>query len=220
VLDLRAARPGRRLFHVTGADVRAPFGIEVVQVGPSNISMTFEPSSTKIVPVVPEIEGDPRPGYVVGTVTAEPPTVEVVGPKSAVDRLTEAITEPVSIGGADETVSESVNVGVPDPTVRLSTPQSARVTVAVAPAPEDWSVSGLVVKVSDGQRPVQLTPRTVTVHVRGPREARGLQPDAFDASVDIEGLSAGQFELPVRVVPPPRLGIVRVEPAQVRVQIQ
>ena len=29
VLDLAEARPGRRLFHLSGADVRAPFGIEV-----------------------------------------------------------------------------------------------------------------------------------------------------------------------------------------------
>src|SRR3989304_2149312 len=31
VLDLRSARSGRRLFHLTGTDVRAPFGVEVVQ---------------------------------------------------------------------------------------------------------------------------------------------------------------------------------------------
>ena len=44
VLDLRSARTGRRLFHLTGADVRAPFGVEVVQVMPASLSMTFEPS--------------------------------------------------------------------------------------------------------------------------------------------------------------------------------
>src|SRR3990167_7034987 len=42
VLDLRTARPGQRLFHLTADDVRAPFGIQVVQISPSNVSVIFE----------------------------------------------------------------------------------------------------------------------------------------------------------------------------------
>ena len=72
VLDLRSARAGRRLFHLASTDVRAPFGIEVVQISPSNIPVTLESSASKIVPVVPELDGDPRDGYVVGTVAASP----------------------------------------------------------------------------------------------------------------------------------------------------
>ena len=32
VLDVRSPRPGQRLYHLTGSDVRAPFGVDVVQV--------------------------------------------------------------------------------------------------------------------------------------------------------------------------------------------
>jgi hypothetical protein len=38
--------------------------------------------------------------------------------------------------------------------------------------------------------------------------------------VDVSGLRPGQFELPVRIVPPARVGVVSVEPAQVRVTIR
>jgi hypothetical protein len=37
VLDLKVARPGQRLFHLVGTDVRVPFGVEVVQIAPSNV---------------------------------------------------------------------------------------------------------------------------------------------------------------------------------------
>lgn len=131
VLDLRSARPGRRLFHLTGADVRAPFGIDVVQVGPSSMSMAFEASASKVVRVVPEIDGSPAPGFAIGTVTAEPATVEIVGPASVVKGLDEAITEPVSVEGTSTTVVEMVTVGVADPDVRLREPVNARVTVVV-----------------------------------------------------------------------------------------
>lgn len=220
VLDLRAARPGRRLFHLTGADVRTPFGVEVVQVGPSNVSITFEPSASKVVPVVPNVDGDPADGYVVGKVNADPATVEIVGPASAVAGLTEAITETISVVDATDTVTETVTIGVPDPSVRLRNPQNALVTVAVAESPIEWAVAAISVQASHKGGTAQLLPAQVTVYVRGPRDARGSGADSFDATVDTEGLRPGEFQLPVRVIPPARIGIVRVEPAEVRVRIK
>lgn len=218
VLDLRGARPGRRLFNLTGSDVRAPFGIEVVQIAPSNVSMVFEPSAMKVVPVVPELDGDPLDGYVVGTVSAEPSTVEVIGPASAVMRLTEAITEPVTITKAESTIVEAVNVGVSDPSIRLVSPGNARVTVTIGPAPAEWAITGIAVKAkTEG---VQITPSTVTVFVRGPRELRSSRADDYEATIDTEGLQTGIFRLPVQVTPPARVGVVSVEPPIVRVQVR
>ena len=131
VLDLRAAKAGRRLFHLGGTDVHRPFGVEVVQVNPSTVVMTFEVSGTKVVPVVPTVEGNPADGFVVGHVTTQPSTVEVLGPVSVLERLTEAITEPVTVAGASAPLSETVNIGVADPAARLRTPQTAKVAVAI-----------------------------------------------------------------------------------------
>ena len=218
VVDLRTARTGQRLFHLTVFEVRAPFGIEVVQISPSNVPVTFETSATKTVPVVPEVDGNPADGYLVGTVTADPPTVTVVGAASAVARLTQAMTEPVSVAGASETVVEMVNIGVADPSVRLLSPGSARVSVTVVPQPAEWAVAAIPVRADNGG-PAEVTPPRVTVYVRGPREARGAGAADFDAAVDIDGLRSGLFELPVRVTPPARIGVVRVEPATVRVRV-
>ncbi len=220
VLDLRSGRPGQRLFHLTTADVRAPFGIEVVQVTPSNVSVRFERSASKTVPIVPGVEGDAAPGFAIGTATAEPATVELVGPASALNGVSEAITEPVSVIGADKPVVETVTVGSPHPLVRLKAPQSARVTVAVTAAPVEWAMDGIVVQVRNATRPVDVVPRQVLVHVRGPRDARAAGLSEFDASIDVSGLPPGQFDLPVRIVPPSKIGVVRVEPALVRVRIR
>ena len=221
VLDLRTARPGPpRLFHITPEDVRSPFGIDVVQVTPATVSIVFEPSVTKVVPVVPEIEGEPSPGFVVGTVAADPATVEVVGPESAIESLTQAITEPVSIARATGPVTESATIGAADPLVRLRQPQTARVTINVTASPAEWAVAGIPVQVRNAGDAVQIAPRTVTVHVRGPREAMQAAAADFDVSIDVEGLRAGQYALPVRVVPPVRVGVVSVDPAEVRVRIR
>lgn len=220
VVDLRTARAGRRLFHVTGGDVRVPFGIDVLQVTPSNVFVTFEPASARTVPVVPSVEGDPAPGFVVGTLTADPATVDVVGPLGAVSKLTEAITEPVSVAGASTPVTETVTIGVPDPSVRLRTPQSAHVHVNIVRAPVEWAVSGIPVQIRNGRRPVDVSPRQIAVYVRGPRDAGGIDASSFEATIDVNGLEAGRFRLPVRVLPPERVGVVRIEPSEVTVRVR
>src|SRR5712692_7139330 len=83
VLDLRGAHTGGRLFHLTSDQVRAPFGVEVVQISPATIAMVFESSKTRRVLIRPAIDGKPAPGYTVGKVVVDPDSVDVVGPASA-----------------------------------------------------------------------------------------------------------------------------------------
>ena len=95
-----------------------------------------------------------------------------------------------------------------------------RVTVAVSPAQLEWAVAGVAVQVLNGDGRATVTPATITVHVRGPRDAMGADAAAFDASVDVAGLKRGQYQLPVRVGLPPRLGIRRIDPVDVGVRIR
>lgn len=131
VVDLHTARPGERLFQLTPEQVRTPFGVQVVQVTPASVALTFEQSKTRMVPVSPSWEGSPYPGYAVGKLTATPSMVEVAGPESSVNRVTEAVTEPVSVAGMRQTVTETVTVGFVDPALRVNSPRPATVTVQV-----------------------------------------------------------------------------------------
>jgi hypothetical protein len=133
VLDLATARPGRRLFHITHNQVTVPYGLEIVQVGPSTLTMEFEMSGIRQVRVEPDIDGRPAAGYEVTKVTSDPEMVEVAGPETALKLLQSAITEPVSVTDQTRTVREVVTIGVPDSSLRLRTPQTAVVTVTISP---------------------------------------------------------------------------------------
>jgi YbbR domain-containing protein len=222
VLDLRAARAGRRLFHLTPDHVRAPFGIDVAQVTPSTVAMVFENSATRSVPIEPDVEGEPAPGYMVGKTTVDPETVEVVGPESAVTRAPNALTEPVSVEGARETVSESVTVGLIDSALRLSTPRAATVTVEVLPAPLERTLRDLPVHLRALAPNLAATavPSLAHVTLRGSRE--GLTRVAADdvvVYVDLAGLGSGEYTLTVRADASHETGVTRIEPATVQVQI-
>ena len=95
--------------------------------------MEFEMSGIRRVKVEPDIDGHPADGYEVTSVKSDPDTVEVSGPENALKALSAAITEPVSVADQTRTVREVVTIGVPDSTLRLRTPQTAVVTVTIAP---------------------------------------------------------------------------------------
>lgn len=133
VLDLHAAGPGRQLFQLTPELVRGPFGVQVVQIVPATIVLTFEKSMTREIRVMPQIEGVPAPGFHVGTIAVQPKTVEVVGPAGAVERAVGAMTSAISVAGARANVTDSVAIGFLDPALRLKNPGPANVTVEISP---------------------------------------------------------------------------------------
>ena len=222
VIDLRAARPGRRLFQLTPEQVRAPFGIQVVQVTPSSLALVFEESASKQVPVVPAVEGSPEPGYVVGRIVAEPRTVEVVGPKSAVERVKEALTEPVSVAGARQDVTDSATIGFEDPSLRLRSARSATVRVQVVPGPVERTLRDRAVHLRNlGEGLLaQASPTAVQVVLRGSRSGvNRVDAEAVSAFVDLEGLGAGEYVLGVKVDASEQAGVARIHPPTVQVRI-
>lgn len=223
VLDLRTARPGRRLFHLLPDDIDVPTGVKVLQVTPSTLSLTFEASASRTVPVIPDVDGDPAPGFVVGRVTTVPPTVEVVGPLSAVQKITEATTEPVEISGATGPVRDTVTIGLPDSIARLRNPQSGTVTVQIVRAPVERTLEGVPVAVrglAAGRR-ATLKPVQVTATVRGSSEAvAGLTAGSLEVYADLSGLAPGRYNLPVRYQSSREVTITRVEPLNLDVTIR
>ena len=221
-IDLAGERSGRRLFDMFAGRVRAPFGVEVVQVVPATVPVSLEPvGAPLVVRVVPDIEGRPAAGFAVGRITAVPATVEVVGPAGRLAGLTEALTEPVPIEGASGRVRETVTVGVADPVVRLRTPGAAVVTVEIVAAPLERTLQAVPVRAGESRRAVSVEPATVRVDVLGPRgPVQALDATAVEAIVDLAGLQPGRYNLPVTVESSAVIGVTRIDPSRVTVTVR
>lgn len=225
VVDLAAERPGRRrMFDMFAGRIRAPFGVEVIQVVPATITASLERAGTpRAVAVVPAIEGRPADGFAVGRIATVPASVEVVGPESRLAELTEALTEPVSIDGASGRVQTLVTIGVPDPMLRLQTPSAAEVTVEIVLAPVERTLHEVPVRGRAGgpARPASLEPDAITVGVRGPRDlVRALEAGAVEAFIDVSGLEPGRYNLPVTVESNADIGVTRIDPSRVSVTLR
>lgn len=222
VLDLHTAQPGRRLFPLTPEQVRVPFGVEIVQVLPSAVTMSFEPSALREVPIVPAVDGRPAAGYVVGPLSAEPRAVEVIGPDSAVKRATEVVTEPVSVEGATAQVRQSVILGLLDPALRLKSARSAMVTVQILPAPLERTLRNQAVHLRNlgANLRAEAVPAAVELTVRGNRETLArVAADDLVAFIDLAGLGPGQYSLTVHADSSREAGVTRVNPESVQVRI-
>jgi YbbR domain-containing protein len=223
VIDVSSVKPGRRLFHLTTEQIRVPVGVEVTHASPPTIPLAFERAGSRELPVLPSVEGEPAPGYVVGRASSDPPTVMVVGPESRLAGLTAAITEPVVVDGASSNREETVTVGVLDTSVRLETPQSVRVVVEIMPAPIEQTTEGVPVRLRGASASVtaRVRPQVVAVRVRGSREALSRLPvETVVAFVDLSGLGPGRYSLPVQVEPSRTFGVAGVEPALVQVDVR
>ena len=223
VLDVATARPGRNQFHIGPDLVSAPFGVEVSYAGPSTVSLHFERQLTRTVPVKPDVEGDAAPGYEVRGVTVEPATVEVIGPESELRDLAGAATEPIELKASAATIRERVAIAILNSEARLRTPQDAIVTVDIRPVRTEREIRGVPVRMEHLQadQRAQSVPPNVTVTVRGDDDAlRALGAGGVEASVDLKGLGAGRYTLPVQVAPSRLFGVVRVDPPQVQITIR
>jgi YbbR domain-containing protein len=222
-VDLSAAQPGRRLFHLSPERVKAPFAVVVTQVVPSSVAIRFEPSATRIVPVTPSIEGEPAPGFMVGKISSEPAMVEVVGPESVLRRVAEAITEPVWVGSARSEVRSSVVVGVADEGVRIKNAQVALISVAVVPAPAEKQLANVPVRprnLGNGMT-AKIAPASVKVRVRGTHETIAkIRENSIVAYVDLEGIAEGDYGLPVRLERTPDVGIDQLDPTIVSIHVE
>jgi len=222
-VDLSSAQPGRRLFHLSPERVKAPFAVVVTQVAPSSIAIRFESSATRIVPVLPSVEGEPAPGFIVGRISADPPTVEIVGPESLLRRVTEAITEPLWVGSARGDMRSTVIVGVADEGVRLKSVKTAVVSVAIVPAPEERHLTAVPVRSRNLAAGLNatITPPTIRVRVRGTKEAMAkIKDSSIVAYVDLESIGRGDYGLPVRLEPAESVGVDQMDPTTVGIHVE
>ena len=133
-VDLSGAAEGERIVHLSTDAIRVPFGVQVVKINPSIVTLNLERTVHKQVPVRPRLLGRPAKGYEVFDVVSEPPEVRIAGPKSRVMEVESVFTEPISVEGAQTSVADTVSLGIEDPVLRIQDRPRVRVTAQLVEA--------------------------------------------------------------------------------------
>ncbi len=218
-VDLATMRAGEHIVHLGDSTVRVPFGVRVVKITPSVLTIGLEPTVRRRVPVRPRLLGEPAAGFTLGKVTSEPAEIYLKGPRSRVDALESVFTEPVPMESARGTVTVDVNVGLSDPLVRLEGGSRVRITAEVREQQETRVFPDLEVDVSGGAGSAQ--PARVSVTLAGAASAlRSVRPGDLRVAATIPSGREPSDPVPVTVtVAPghPGVAVQSVEPAQLAV---
>jgi YbbR domain-containing protein len=218
-IDLSGVREGEHIVHLTSDDIRVPFGVRVVKITPSIITMGFERTLVKTVPIRPRVLGRPAPGFEVAEVLAEPAEVRVAGPKSRVQEMESAYTEPVALDGANTTVVDTVNLGLDDPVLRIQGSPRVRVTARVREVQETRAIDNVEVEVRGGTA-LTVSPPRVRVSLSGAASALArVKPGDVQAYVDAARVKNGVAPVSIEMAPG-QAGVTLKEavPAQVTVR--
>lgn len=136
-VDLAGVKPGERTFDLTAQQVHLPYQLEVTQVVPGQVRLSFDAGLTREVEVRPRVIGTFAPGYRIATVKADPPTISISGPMQRVQAVEAATTDPVDVSGTMGRGSFMTNTFVPDPLVQVVRPAPIRVTVMMEKVPAE-----------------------------------------------------------------------------------
>jgi YbbR domain-containing protein len=135
-IDLSQAKPGERTFSLTAQQIHHPYDVEVVQVIPSQLHLTFDTRLRRQVEVHPRVFGSFASGYSIARVIADPPVITIAGPRKRVEAVEAATTDPVDVSGTMQQSVFTTHAYVPDPLVQVVDPTPIRVTVIMEKAPE------------------------------------------------------------------------------------
>jgi YbbR domain-containing protein len=218
-LDLAGAAEGERIIHLGRDAIRVPFGIQVVKINPSMLTLSFERTLQKQVPVRPRLLGRPAKGYEVAELVSEPAEVRIAGPKSRVQEVESAFTEPISVEGAQASVSDVVSLGIDDALLRILDGSRVRVTARIREVVDSRTLSRLPIAVRGG--PGTPRPALVDVVLSGPAsvmarlQASDVRPWVDSAGAASTGRAAVAVELASGLA---GLSVVRTTPAEVQLK--
>jgi YbbR domain-containing protein len=200
-IDLAGTAEGERIVHITADSIRVPFGVKVVKITPSILTLNLERTLQKLVPIRPRLLGRPEPGFEVAEISADPGDVRIAGPKSRVQEVESAFTEPVSLDGARTTVSDIVNIGLEDPSLRIQGSPRVRVTAKVREVHETRSFEDVPLVARGGTG--SFKPGAARVLLTGPAsQLKRMAAADVKAFVDVSvRASGGRLPVTVEIAP-------------------
>ena len=128
-VELPDATKGTLSVNLTPDQVALADDLEVLSIEPNQITLTLDTEETGMLPVDPELIGEPAAGAVAQQPSVDPPLVVVRGPSSRLALLQSLSTTPVRLDGHALDFFEQAVVVSKDPLIKIIQP--AVVTVHV-----------------------------------------------------------------------------------------
>ena len=174
------------------------------------------------VRVVPDVRGEPAPGYRRGSVAVAPSTITLAGPPRVLNELPGFVrTEPITITGMTEVLTERVPLSMPANIVAVGV-NYVTVTVSILPVLSSRAMTSTVeIQGLRQEWAATLSPDVVDVILVGPDTLLSeLESDDIQVFVNLFGLSLGVHRVDPVVLYPEDVELESVIPDLIEVVIR
>jgi len=174
------------------------------------------------VRVVPDVRGEPAPGYRRGSVAVAPSTITLAGPPHVLNDLPGFVrTEPISITGMTTVLTERIPLSMPTNIVAVGV-NYVTVTVSIFPILGSRAMTGTVeIQGLRQEWTATVSPKQVDVILVGPDSLlTELKPDNIQVFVNLFDLGLGVHRLEPVVLYPEGIELESVIPDVVEVIIR
>jgi len=173
------------------------------------------------VEVVPDLRGEPAPGYRLGSVSVEPQTVTLTGLESFLDELPGFVqTLPISVTGATQNLTERSLLTLPSSVVAVGVDYVTVMVEVLAIQSSRAMTSTVEIQGLSLGWTAAPSPEVVAVILEGPDALlTALQPGDLRIRLNVFGLGLGVHRLQPDVLAPEGVSLVTVIPETIEVVI-
>jgi len=223
VVDLTGSETGTSRHRIDTTDLKAPAGMKIVALRPSELEVTLDRRVERLVPVEPDIVERPALGYEIVEIKVEPKQVRVEGPMGRMRSLDFVSTRPIDVGGREADVNLEVELRPPSPGLRLLE-RRVRVLITIGEEFVTRTFTAQKVVVANAPRGTHPVPEVIAFQLRGPRRLVDALPanGGFELTVDaLPEVEDGQttFEKMVTVRGMPERSVLVPPVPRVTVQV-
>lgn len=193
-----------------------PVGMEVVQIVPDSIPLTWEKKLELVVPIVPKFIGAPREGSAVKhPPQVTPPRVAVEGPEREIRQTRTVQTAAIDIAelGVGHYEREALLEPMPFKSLYRGA-ERVRVAFDIVEVVEQKQLRALPIRLPEHVTDLSLEPAQANVEIRGPKEAM-TNLKVEDVTLWAEVLEHGPVRQPLLV--PLRLRGLKTSSLDVRI---
>ncbi|AEH43960.1 YbbR family protein [Thermodesulfatator indicus DSM 15286] len=220
-LNLKNFEAGRHIIRIRPSKLNLPAGLSVKEISPSQVEVVLEKEAKRTVKVKPVIYGAPPPGWKIEKIEVSPSKIKIRGPRSLVFRIREIPTKPVDISSLTGEIHREVLLDLP-PLIKTDR-KTVEVIVKIVEKIVTRELKDFPIRVVGNKKgPVKVTPSKVNIILQGPENVIGAftAEKKIKAIVDVKNLEKGKHVVEVKIILPPKVKLLKIEPRKIEVIIE
>lgn len=220
-IDLSTAKLGPLFTKISPEMIKVPWRVSVIEVDPASLTITIDKRMEKMVPILPDLNKDPAPGYIIPRVETTPSMVRLTGPMSVLEKISAVRTTPVDVGGLTETIKKKVALNLNhNPHVQAIGENLVELEIVVEQKMvEKWL--NIAIQATGSNYKYVITPDRIEILLRGPMQTLNklTRENGVEVYVELKGLKPGTYVRRAVIKPPLNTTLVEAKPEVFTVKV-